>query len=326
MHVQGASGLAPTEGYWSAILEQGEIPLACPEAALREWPDPVGGPDGAANGAPRTHGAATDEYWRELADWQTTGKLVEAPVIGCNKGGLLVRICHGIGFVPASQLVDLPAGLGTPTLRDELQRFVGGTLTLRVIELDPDRNRVICSERAVALADDHLARRLDELACAVGSIVHGKVRSVCDFGAFVDLDGLDGLIHISELSWQRITHPSDVVCLDQEVRVVVMSVDRAARRVALSHKRLSLDPWATVGERYKVGDEVDALVTNVVEFGAFARVPEGVDGLIHISELSEGPFTDPASVVTEGQTIRVRVLHIDPAARRLGLSLRQAGS
>jgi small subunit ribosomal protein S1 len=324
MQERSATPSAPTEGHWSAILEQGEASGACPEAALREWPDPLATTHAyTGRGAPSSI-SATDAYWRDLAEWHRTGKLVEAPVIGCNKGGLLIRICQGIGFVPASQLTDLPAGLGTPTLRDELQRFVGGCLTLRVIELDPERNRVICSERAVALADDQVARRLDELAGSVGTVVLGRVRSVCDFGAFVDLDGLDGLIHISELSWQRITHPSDVVGVDQEIRVVVMSVDRVARRVALSHKRLSMDPWATVGERYRVGDIVDALVTNVVEFGAFARVPEGVDGLIHISELSDGPFTEPASVVSEGQTLRVRVLHIDPAARRLGLSLRQA--
>jgi small subunit ribosomal protein S1 len=316
----------PPEGYWSAVLAQGETPGRCTESSHSGWPDPVVGHAPAArNGSPHVSAEAEDAHWAELAEWRDLGRPIEAPVIGCNKGGLLVRVCTGIGFVPASQLVDLPAGLGTPALRDQLQCFVGRVLTLRLIELDRERSRVICSERAVNIRDDHVAARLATLGQLVGEVVPGKVRSVCDFGVFVDLNGVDGLIHISELSWQRISHPSDVVGPDDELDVVVLSVDSAARRVALSRKRLSPDPWDAVGGLYGVGDVVDAVVTNVVDFGAFARVPEGVDGLIHISELSDGPFMHPGDVVTAGQAVRVRVLHIDGEARRLGLSLRQTG-
>jgi small subunit ribosomal protein S1 len=156
--------------------------------------------------------------------------------------------------------------------------------------------------------------------------VEGVVRSLCDFGAFVDLGGIDGLIHISELSWQRIGHPADVLELNRPVHVVVLHVDRQARRVALSYKRMCDDPWLLVGARYAVGDRIEAVVTHVVSFGAFARVTEGVEGLIHISELSDVPFDQPTDVVQAGQTLQVRVLHIDAASRRLGLSLRQAQS
>jgi small subunit ribosomal protein S1 len=172
--------------------------------------------------------------------------------------------------------------------------------------------------------DGDVEDRLDALERCLGCIVEGVVRSLCDFGAFVDLGGLDGLIHISELSWQRIGHPGEVVAVNQPVQVVVLHVDRTARRVALSYKRLREDPWQAVGGRYHVGDLIEAVISHVVHFGAFARVPEGVEGLVHISELSESTFEHPQEVVHEGQSVRVRVLHIDPASRRLGLSLRQA--
>jgi small subunit ribosomal protein S1 len=320
----------PSEAYWQALLSQGEHPLAT-DTPTDQWPDPIAesfrpAPRGPV--APQRYpapGAGVQEaVWKRLEGWFDEGHTFRAPVIGCNKGGLLVRVCDSIGFVPASQLADLPASLGTPHLRDDLEELVGQTLDLRLIELDPDRNRVICSERAVSWGDDDIDRRLGTLEGRIGEEIDGVVRSLCDFGAFVDLGGLDGLIHISELSWQRVNHPSDVLEVNDPVKVVVLNVDRSARRVALSLKRLRPDPWQLVGRNYAVGDVIDAVVTNVVEFGAFARVPEGIDGLIHISELADGPFFHPSNVVSEGQAVRVRVLHIDVEGRRLGLSLRQA--
>ncbi len=317
---------APSEAYWRALIEQGEVAAepASSDVSLPGAPPADDRLGAAANGVPRCVKGRSAANWAMLLEGQACGQMFDAPVIGCNKGGLLVRVCDGLGFVPASQLVDLPRTLGTPDLRTDLEAMVGRTLRLRLIEVDPERDRVICSERATewegADTDDHLAALQDR----IGAEIEGVVRSVCDFGAFVDLGGVDGLIHISELSWQRVHHPSDVVGVDQHVRVRVLNVDLGARRVGLSLKRLHPDPWRLVNERHAVGDVIDAVVTNVVHFGAFARIDEGIEGLIHISELSDRPFISPHEVVVEGQSVRARILHIDPEARRLGLSIRQA--
>jgi small subunit ribosomal protein S1 len=152
------------------------------------------------------------------------------------------------------------------------------------------------------------------------------VTNLCDFGAFADLGGIEGLIHISELSWGRVGHPRDVLSSGQRVKVFIMNVDPQAERVALSIKRLQPDPWQSVEQRYQVGQTIEALITNVVDFGAFACIEEGLEGLIHISELAEGQFLHPRNVVKEGQRVKVNVLNIDGKARRLGLSLRQLHS
>jgi len=154
--------------------------------------------------------------------------------------------------------------------------------------------------------------------------VRGRVRSLCDFGAFIDLGGIDGLVHISELSWQRIEHPRDVLRIGQEVELLVLNVDKEQRKVGLSLKRLEPDPWSTVEERYQVGALIQGTITNVVDFGAFVRIERGLEGLIHISELAEGNFLHPRNVVREGQTVTVRVLSVDGRNRRLALSLRRA--
>jgi small subunit ribosomal protein S1 len=323
--------IQPSEAYWQALLARGESPLARDLSPWLAQADDAAG-DGfrsACGGGPvpwnAGHGSGRhDESWATLAAWHASGTSFVAPVIGCNKGGLLVRVSEGIGFVPASQLAQLPDSLGTAGLRGDLESMVGRELRLRLIEVDRARNRVICSERATQFVEGDIEARLDALERCLGCTVEGTVRSLCDFGAFVDLGGIDGLIHISELSWRRIGHPVEVVAVSQPVEVVVLNVDRGTRRVALSYKRLREDPWLVVGEHYQVGDEIDAVITHVVHFGAFARVAEGVEGLVHISELSEATFEHPREVVTEGQAVRVRVLHIDAAGRRLGLSLRQA--
>lgn len=321
-----------SEGYWQALIARDGSSTEAPSSqgagvdAEDEW-SPAARPalHAVGYGLFGIPGSGRrDESWDTLAAWQASGTSFDAPVIGCNKGGLLVRVCEGIGFVPASQLANLPGSLGTVDLRGDLESLVGRDLRLRVIELDRTRNRVICSERATQFVDGDIDGRLEALERCIGCAVEGMVRSLCDFGAFVDLGGIDGLIHISELSWQRIGHPEEVLEVNQPVQVVVLHVDHSARRVALSYKRLCDDPWLLVGARYAVGDRIEAVVTHVVHFGAFARVAEGVEGLIHISELADLPFEHPCDVVAQGQTVQVRVLHIDAASRRLGLSLRQA--
>lgn len=332
------------EEYWEALLQQGEFAPEVPSPlegegapgseAASTIPRPDLGAEAEYGAGPREGPTETEEYlltapedrwereWQRLEQMFARGEVFTARVIGCNKGGLLVRLGEIRGFVPASQLQELPSQLGTEGLREELEHRIGEELQLKLIELDRQRNRVICSERATAWDEAEIERRLAELS--EGQVVKGYVRSLCDFGAFVDLGGIDGLVHISELSWRRVDHPRQVLQVGEEVEALVLNVDRTQRRIGLSLKRMKPDPWSLVQERYQVGQLVRAVITNVVDFGAFARVEEGVEGLIHISELAEGNFLHPRNVVQEGDVVLVRILNIDSANHRLGLSLRQA--
>lgn len=328
------------EGYWQSILEQGEFapsapppekryPYTRPRSADRRTESDGYSPDqsfveayeGATNSSVNADGYP-EEDWRRLQQCHEKQEVLSGRVVGCNRGGLLVRLGEIIGFVPASQLEELPAHLGTDGLIEELEAMVGRELSLRLIELDGERNRIILSERATTWPVDGIQSLLEDLQ--EGHSVRGRVRSLCEFGAFVDLGGVDGLVHISELSWQRIEHPQDVLRVGQDVELLVLNVDPEQRRVGLSLKRLTPDPWSTVEERYQVGQLIGGRVTNVVDFGAFVRVEEGLEGLIHVSELAEGNFLHPRNVVQEGDRVTVRVLSVDGHSRRLGLSLRRA--
>ena len=202
----------------------------------------------------------------------------------------------------------------------------GEELDLKVIELDRSRNRLVFSERATIWGPKDGLRLLESIA--PGEIQQGVVSNVCEFGAFVDLGGVDGLIHVSELSWGRVSHPSEILQIGQPVTVYVISVDRANRRVALSLKRLRPDPWTIVDQEYYVGQVLDAVVTNVVDFGAFARIGEGLEGLVHISEFPEerkAGFTRATEMIEPGETVSVCIVRIDSANHRLGLSMRLPG-
>jgi small subunit ribosomal protein S1 len=262
----------------------------------------------------------TTEDWQEITRIMQADEIVELKVVGYNRGGLLVEWRSLRGFVPASQLM-----LFTTDTRDEVRRTallerVGLTLQLRVIELDVAKNRLIFSERAARVKSGTRAEVLNTLQPGDSTI--GVVTNLCDFGTFVDLGGVEGLIHISELSWGRVGHPSDLLQRGQQIEVYVLEIDIPNARIALSLKRLHPDPWATVGERYRIGEIVEGLITNVVDFGAFACIETGLEGLIHFSELAEGHFLHPRNVVQEGETVKARILSIDGKARRLGLSLR----
>jgi small subunit ribosomal protein S1 len=321
------------EEYWQALLRQEEQAPPAPEVgASGSWPaGPVLGEGAIAGPAHEMDRASQvpdgpsddgrDEEWRWLDELYDTQDIIDARVVGCNKGGLLVRFGGYLGFVPASQLANVPECLGTDELRSELEQMVGQEIQVKLIEVDRERNRIIGSERATAWSEGEIRARLNGLE--PGQVVRGTIRSLCEFGAFVDLGGIDGLVHISELSWERVEHPQDVFDVGEEVEVYVLNVDPDERRIGLSRKRLQPDPWQLVAERYCVGDVVNVVVTNVVDFGAFARVAEGVEGLIHISELAEGHFLHPRNVVEEGDELEARILNIDADGRRLGLSLRQ---
>ena len=307
------------EGYWSALLQEGEYAASVTEQEAFEeqeaddtllTPSPI----------PENRTAAADVDWQQIEQIMRFDEVVELNVIGYNRGGLLVewRTLHG--FVPASQLTSFPATANSTLRRNALVDRVGSKLKLRVIELNPEQNRLILSERAALVEAGERAGILQRLQR--GDSVSGTITNLCDFGAFVDLGGLEGLIHISELSWGRVGHPNDILKRGQEVRVHVLEIERDAGRIALSLKRLHPDPWATVNERYQIGQIVVGNITNVVDFGAFACIEEGLEGLIHVSELAEGHFLHPRNVVSEGQQVNAKVLSIDSRARRLGLSLR----
>ncbi|HEX2907692.1 MAG TPA: S1 RNA-binding domain-containing protein [Phototrophicaceae bacterium] len=307
------------EAYWSSLLDEGEF---------SEPTQPVESEDSLAiydntpfqtNGH-LSNGSMADADWTEMQRIMDNDEVIELPVVGYNRGGLLVEWRSLHGFVPASQLTEFPVTANSLVRRKALISWIGNKLLLRVIELNAEQNRLILSERAAHVLPGERADILRRLKS--GDRVEGSITNLCDFGAFVDLGGLEGLIHISELSWGRVGHPADILQRGQVVAVYVLEVDREAGRVALSLKRLHPDPWKTVSERYTVGQTVQGLITNVVDFGAFACIEEGLEGLIHVSELAEGHFLHPRNVVNEGQYVEARILSIDSQARRLGLSLR----
>ncbi|NOZ49505.1 MAG: S1 RNA-binding domain-containing protein [Chloroflexi bacterium] len=266
---------------------------------------------------------ALAEYdWQHAAELLESQEIFEGVVNGYNKGGVIVYIGKARGFVPASQLVS-DEGHKSEDNDDRFAGLVGITLQLKVIELDRSRNRLILSERqAMREWRRHQKEKLlSELQ--IGDVRKGVVSSLAPFGAFVDLGGADGLIHLSELSWSRVQHPEEVVKINDEVEVKIISVDRERSRIGLSLRQLQPEPWTVIHEKYAIGQLVEAEITRLTTFGAFARIENEIEGLIHISELSDKRISHPKEVVQQGQTITVRVIKIEPDRRRIGLSLRR---
>jgi small subunit ribosomal protein S1 len=268
------------------------------------------------------------EDWLRAEEMVTSGEVFQSTITGYNKGGLLCAFGRLQAFVPASQVVRMPrpraATPGQPASEgDALAGLVGEQLSLKVIEVNRHRRRLIASERA-AMRDVRALQRDQVLAeLRPGQTRTGVVSSLRDFGAFVDLGGVDGLIHISELSWTRVPHPSALLTVGQQVQVQVMHVDLDAQRIGLSLKRLQPDPWTVAVAKYEPGQLVSGRVAHVAKFGAFVVLEPGVEGLVHLSELAEGEFGDPANVVSEGQEVQALVLSVEPERHRLSLSLRQ---
>lgn len=299
------------ESYWKSLLNHGEFAPASP---AHHEPQP-----GPTSAHPVTSAHLADD-WAEARRIMAEDGVLSLVATGYNRGGLLVEWRSLRGFVPASQLVTHHIHDEPHLRRTLLTERIGHTLALRIIEIDPAKNRLILSERAAQVATGVRHRLLHDIQ--PGDVLEGRITNIVDFGAFADLGGVEGLIHISELSWGRVGHPADLLKRGQTVRVYVMEVDPSNTRVALSIKRLHPDPWATVEHRYRVGEIIEGQITNVVDFGAFACIEEGLEGLIHFSELAEGHFLHPRNVVQEGDTVRARILSIDGKARRLGLTLR----
>lgn len=267
------------------------------------------------------HQALTLTDWDDAQALMDSGEIVELEIVGFNKGGALVGLGNLEGFLPRSHLARL--GGREQGAAERLAEFIGQKVPVKIIEVERRKRRLIMSER-LALREwrsDQKKKLLEELT--EGEVRTGRVSSIADFGAFVDLGGADGLIHVSELSYERGKHPRDVVKVGQEVKVFVLHVDHERSRIGLSMKRLIEDPWANVEDRHYVGELAEGTISNLAEFGAFARLEDGLEGLIHISELSDAHVEHPSEVLQVGQVVTVEVISIEPDRQRIGLSIRR---
>jgi small subunit ribosomal protein S1 len=249
-----------------------------------------------------------------------TDDVVEVTITGHNRGGVLVRWRRLEGFIPSSHLITV--GTGGSDRRDSLNTLNNVVLGVKVIEVDQSRRRLIFSEREAQKEwrQQQKAKLLSELM--EGLVVTGKVTGLRDFGAFINLGGADGLIHVSELAWHRVDHPRDVLKIGDEIEVYVLSLDRDTNRIALSRKRLLPDPWSDAMNRYHEGQQVEGTVTNVVDFGAFIALDDGLEGLLHLSEMGDGTLKEPYSYVKKGDRLPLRISRLEPDKRRVGFTQR----
>ena len=270
---------------------------------------------------------------QEQISWETAERLVQgdevvdSKIIGFNKGGLIVDVEGLRGFVPSSQISALRRSQSTgETPEQRWQKMIGQPISVRVVEVDRERRRLILSERAASTESRQSIKErvIDELE--EGKTYTGRVTSLANFGAFININGADGLVHLSELSWDHIDHPREVLEVGQEVKVKVINVDREKKRIGLSVRALQEDPWRSRVEKYSVGQLVEGVITRLTKFGAFARLEGDIEGLIHISEIAEHRIEHPKEVLKEGEVKSLRVIRIDADQHRIGLSLRKVDS
>jgi len=265
--------------------------------------------------------------WENVEKLLASDNVIESKIIGFNKGGLIAGVEGLRGFVPSSQISAMRRSQSTgETPEQRWQKMIGQPITVRVIEVDRERRRLILSERAASTESrqsikERVIEELEE-----GKTYTGRVTSLANFGAFININGADGLVHLSELSWDHIEHPREVLEVGQEVKVKVINVDRDKKRIGLSVRALQSDPWKSRVEKYSVGQLVEGVITRLTKFGAFARLEGDIEGLIHISEIAEHRIEHPKEVLKEGEVKSLRVIRIDPEQHRIGLSLRKVDS
>jgi small subunit ribosomal protein S1 len=269
------------------------------------------------------HLAQIEQDWQKAEGCLASKEIFEGSVIGYNKGGLVVPFGRIRAFVPASQITSFPRRLSPEQRIERLSQQVGREIIGQIIEVDRRRKRLIMSEQAAQSEWRELRRSKVMDSLVEGQVVHGVVTSLANFGAFVDLGGTDGLIHISELSWHRVRHPREVVQVGDEVDVYVLKLDRAHSRIGLSLRRLQPDPWSLVDTKYYIDQRVAGRITNITDFGAFAHLEDGIEGLIHISELSDAEINHPSEVVRRGEEYMLEIIKIEPERQRIGLSLKR---
>ncbi len=271
--------------------------------------------------------AREESSWTDADGYKNSGELFHGIVAGYNKGGLIVHIGDLKGFVPSSQFSYARRTASSGDSPDQrYSKMVGETIDVRVIEVDRERRRLILSERAASgeTRESIKDRVLDELK--IGDVRTGRITSIADFGVFVNINGADGLVHLSEVSWDRVQKPDEILKVGQEVKVKVISIDREKKRIGLSIRRLQDDPFAKKIESIQVGQLLEGTITRLTKFGAFARLEGDIEGLIHISEISENRIEHPKEVLKEGEVVTVRVIKIDPENHRVGLSIRRVDS
>ncbi len=263
-------------------------------------------------------------------DWLTAEKMLESgeitvrAVVGHNKGGLLVEFGHLRGFIPASHIVGLPRNLSDDERIHRFDEMIGEQLPVEVIEVERRRRRLVLSHRLAErkYREERKTQLFAEMK--VGDVVEGEVRSLRPFGAFVDIGGADGLLHVSEIGWTPVSHPRDVLQVGDVIQVEVLRLDADRSRIALSRKKLLPNPWESIEERYRQGETVLVTITRVVDFGAFAQLEPGVEGLIHVSEVADIEVAEPLKSIATGDRVAVKILRVDPERQRIGLSRRQA--
>ncbi|MFW5709329.1 MAG: 30S ribosomal protein S1 [Chloroflexota bacterium] len=266
--------------------------------------------------------ARQNEDWKNAEELLENDELWQGRVADANRGGLIMLFGNLRGFVPASHVSDLPRGLEEEERTAYLQRLVGQTITVKVIEVNRKRRRLVFSQRDAQRGDREARKEvlLDELS--EGEVRKGIVSGLRDFGAFVDLGGADGLIHISELAWHRVKHPGDILNVGDEVEVFILRLDSEGKRIGLSLKRLQPNPWAMVDEMYHVGQLVEGVVSRTAQFGAFISMEPGIEALLHVSQIADPAPADASLVVREGDMLLMRVISIESEKQRLGLSLK----
>ncbi len=268
------------------------------------------------------HLARLNQDWIEAEALMASGEMFEGEVIGYNKGGVIVPYGRIRGFVPISHLTELAPGMGERRRQQRLARLRGEKLGLKIIEVDRRRHRLVLSQREAQREWEETKRAELMETLTEGETRVGRVSGIRDFGAFVNLGGADGLVHISELSWHRIDHPREVVRVGDEIEVYVLGIDREKQRISLSRKKLLPNPWDSVDERYEVNQLVEGTITRIMDYGAFAEIEPGIEGLLHVSQLSRATVDNPSAVVNEGETHLLRIVSIDQNRQRIGLSLK----
>jgi len=265
--------------------------------------------------------------WENVEKMLEEDRVYESKIVGFNKGGLIAMVGGLRGFVPSSQISGARRAQAIgDTPEQRWQKMVSQPITVRIIEVDRERRRLILSERAASTESRQSIKErvIDELE--VGKTYSGRVTSLSDFGAFVNINGADGLVHLSELSWERVQHPRDVLEVGQEVKVKVINIDREKKRIGLSLRALADDPWKSRVEKFAVGQLVEGVITRLTKFGAFARLEGDIEGLIHISEMADHRIEHPKEVLKDGEVRTLRIVRIDPEQHRIGLSLRKVDS
>lgn len=305
-----SSATGADDSWWKSLIsDEQKFPNRAPRPPRK----------GPPRGAPKERKEQTMAWvdWTRVLELQEKESVCYAEVVGFNKGGLLVRAQEFQGFVPRSHLVATING--QKVTERLLESYMGKEMELKVIECDPERGRIVLSERAAQSAPGSRQGLLETLQ--VGQQLEGTVTNVTTFGLFIDLGGVEGLVHISELSWGRVGHPKEIASPGDRLTVVVHALEMDRGRVSLSVKRAQANPWASAAERYPIGAEIEAQIAEVVHFGAFARVEEGLEGLIHITQMGLHHRLDPRLVLESGMKVKVKVLQVEPERQRLSLQL-----